>query len=71
MKHLLATAVLVALVAAALAAAATPDFEAMQIQPYEPPKPAPALALPNLDGKTVQLQDYRGKVVLLFFWATW
>jgi cytochrome oxidase Cu insertion factor (SCO1/SenC/PrrC family) len=71
MKQLLATAVLVALVAAALAAAATPDFEAMQIQPYEPPKPAPALALPNLDGKTVQLQDYRGKVVLLFFWATW
>jgi cytochrome oxidase Cu insertion factor (SCO1/SenC/PrrC family) len=71
MKHLLATAVLVALVAAALAAAATPNFDAMQIQPYEPPKPAPALALPNLDGKTVQLQDYRGKVVLLFFWATW
>ena len=71
MKQVLATAMLVALVAVALAAAATPDFDAMQIQPYEPPKPAPALALPNLDGKTVQLQDYRGKVVLLFFWATW
>jgi cytochrome oxidase Cu insertion factor (SCO1/SenC/PrrC family) len=71
MKQVLATAMLVALVAVALAAAATPNFDAMQIQPYEPPKPAPALALPDLDGRTVQLQDFRGKVVLLFFWATW
>jgi cytochrome oxidase Cu insertion factor (SCO1/SenC/PrrC family) len=71
MKHLLSAVVLVALVAAALAAAATPDFDAMQIQPYEPPKPAPALTLPDLDGKSVRLQDFRGKVVLLFFWATW
>jgi len=71
MKHLLAAAVVVALVAAALAAAATPDFDAMQIQPYEPPKPAPSFMLPDLDGKTVRLQDFRGKVVLLFFWATW
>jgi cytochrome c biogenesis protein CcmG/thiol:disulfide interchange protein DsbE len=43
----------------------------MGIQPYEPPKPAPPLALPDLGGKTVQLGDVRGKVVLLFFWATW
>jgi cytochrome oxidase Cu insertion factor (SCO1/SenC/PrrC family) len=71
MKQVLATAMLVALVAVALAAAAAPNFDAMQIQPYEPPKPAPALALPDLDGRTVQLQDFRGKVVLLFFWATW
>jgi cytochrome oxidase Cu insertion factor (SCO1/SenC/PrrC family) len=55
----------------ALAAAATPDFAAMQIQPYEPTKPAPAFALPDLDGKTVRLEDFRGKVLLLFFWATW
>ena len=43
----------------------------MQVQPYEPPKPAPAFALPDLEGKTVRLEDFRGKVLLLFFWATW
>ena len=34
-------------------------------------KPAPALALPDEQGATVNLADYKGKVVLLDFWATW
>jgi peroxiredoxin len=34
-------------------------------------KPAPAFSLKDADGKTVNLADYRGKVVLLNFWATW
>lgn len=34
-------------------------------------KPAPALALPALDGRQVDLASLRGKVVLLDFWATW
>jgi cytochrome c biogenesis protein CcmG/thiol:disulfide interchange protein DsbE len=32
---------------------------------------APDFALKDADNKTVSLADYRGKVVLLNFWATW
>jgi peroxiredoxin len=33
-------------------------------------RPAPEFALPGLDGQTVRLSDYRGKIVLLNFWYT-
>ncbi len=32
---------------------------------------APAFALNTLDGQKMSLSDYRGKVVLINFWATW
>ena len=32
---------------------------------------APRIRLYDLDGNLVKLEDYKGKVVLLFFWATW
>jgi len=34
-------------------------------------KPAPEFSLKDANGQTVHLSDYRGKVVLLDFWATW
>jgi peroxiredoxin len=32
---------------------------------------APDFTLPNLDGKTVNLSDSSGKLVVINFWATW
>lgn len=34
-------------------------------------KPAPDFALKDVNGNTVHLSDFRGKVVVLNFWATW
>ena len=34
-------------------------------------KQAPAFSLNGLDGKQVSLSDFKGKPVLITFWATW
>ncbi len=34
-------------------------------------KPAPAFTLQNLNGQKVSLADYKGKALLINFWATW
>ncbi len=34
-------------------------------------EPAPSFTVNDLEGKTVRLEDYRGKVLVLDFWATW
>jgi cytochrome oxidase Cu insertion factor (SCO1/SenC/PrrC family) len=60
-----------AAVAVAQPATAPAAWEEMGVQRYEPPKAAPAFALPALDGRTVRLADQKGKALLLFFWATW
>ena len=57
--------------AAAQPTAAPPAWEKLGVQAYESPRPAPTFALPALDGRTVRLEDQKGKALLLFFWATW
>lgn len=37
----------------------------------KPLRPAPSIPLADAEGKTVTLDRYKGKVVLLNFWATW
>lgn len=35
------------------------------------PRPAPDFVLTSFDGQRIQLSDYRGRIVVLNFWATW
>ena len=34
-------------------------------------KPAPEIDGKDVDGKAFKLSDYRGKIVVLVFWASW
>ena len=70
MKILAAVAAAV-LVTAAAPALAAPDFASLEIQQYDPPRAAPEFSLPDLKGRNATLSGLRGKVVMLFFWATW
>jgi thiol-disulfide isomerase/thioredoxin len=42
-----------------------------EMGPHLKGKSAPAFSLATLDGKKVSLSDYKGKAVLVNFWATW
>ena len=46
-------------------------YAVLEVQRPRVRLPAPAFTLPSLDGGRVRLADFRGKVVLLNFWATW
>lgn len=50
---------------------ATSPQQTTNPQQATPPQPAPSLKLHDLKGVPHTLEDYRGKPVLLNFWATW
>jgi peroxiredoxin len=66
---LCASALLLMLVG--IAAAADQTTVGAALQPAKERKAAPKFVLQDSSGKTISLNKYRGKVVLLDFWATW
>jgi len=48
-----------------------PSCDSFGIQRSQEKKEAPAFSLKGLDGKQVSLSDFKGKPVLIVFWATW
>lgn len=74
---MIAVAMLQALLLGLLLAATPPSGEELEerlwdlhIVPLDS-EPAPAFTLEPLAGKQVSLSDFRGRAVLLYFWATW
>jgi cytochrome c biogenesis protein CcmG, thiol:disulfide interchange protein DsbE len=45
----------------------TPQINVTEVKPYD----GPAFSIKDLSGRDVSLADFRGRVVLLNFWATW
>jgi peroxiredoxin len=64
MLGLVRLTICVMLAGAGALCAETPALQVM-------PKKAPTFMRVDLKGRKVRLEDYRGKVVLLNFWATW
>ena len=62
---------IVLLTLSAIASAAAQPNARAELKPAPERKPASHFALTDSDGETATLEQYRGKVVLLDFWATW
>ena len=67
---LLASAPLL-LLGAAWPTVPVPLLDALQLGRPTSRVEAPAFDLPTLDRRPMRLADLRGRVVLLYFWATW
>lgn len=52
-------------------ASAEVDLPPPELPPEDSLQMAPAFALPSLEGDTLRLEDVRGQVALVNFWATW
>jgi peroxiredoxin len=67
----LVLAVLVGALLVSGRAAAQDVFRALDLIMPSPAEPARPFTAPAMDGKTLSLAGYRGRVVFLNFWATW
>jgi cytochrome oxidase Cu insertion factor (SCO1/SenC/PrrC family) len=75
MTHLRSLVLAIAVLATAAASTAAPAtlddlMMDMRVTPLDREAPPP-LAVTTLDGGRVTLADFRGRVVLVYFWATW
>ena len=57
--------------AASLSQPEGPSCNSFGIQRSQEKKEAPAFSLKGLDGKQVSLSDFKGRPILIVFWATW
>jgi thiol-disulfide isomerase/thioredoxin len=48
-----------------------PDLSKLGFTLFPEPRELPEIRVPTLDGKILDLADFRGSYVLLNFWATW
>ncbi len=53
------------------AAGISPEHSSIASNTRKIPDDLPDISLPDLDGKLHSLTDYRGKLLLVNFWATW
>lgn len=71
MKPKLLWPILVLMLMPATGYAEHASFDKMGVVPPKTYQPAPDFVAKNLKGEDVKLSDFKGKVVLLNFWATW
>ena len=79
-RLMVVVAAVLGLLAAARSECSSPDpkpgidsavWQAAGIVPFPQPVQAPSLRLSDLSGKMVDLRQLRGRLVMVYFWATW